>query len=185
MQKVCLQTDVSLPYSKGSTVGLSSSSPLEVKGVLLAVTHPLFCGCWGLRTEQINLRDTDLFSSTSYRAWSLTWFAFMEFLSPLLNQQLLVDVRPCSLITSRLNRRAWVTPMLITSSPVFTDRLTDRRGESSQAPREMLVWYGEEQMWSLLPMCLCSEESVSNLHNEECFSALLRAAERSTCGSKL
>lgn len=40
-------------------------------------------------------------------------------------------------------------------------------------------------MLSLLPVCLCGEEPVSNLHNEKCFSALLRAAERCTCGSEL
>lgn len=40
-------------------------------------------------------------------------------------------------------------------------------------------------MLSLLLVCLCSEESVLNLHNEKCFSALLRAAERRTCGSQL
>lgn len=42
--KVCLYTDVSFPDPKGSTVGLSSSSPPEAKGMRLAVTHHLFCG---------------------------------------------------------------------------------------------------------------------------------------------
>lgn len=56
MLRMCLQTDASLSHSKGGTVGPSSSSPLEVKGTPMAVTHHLFyflgCFFWLLRTAQ-------------------------------------------------------------------------------------------------------------------------------------
>lgn len=40
-------------------------------------------------------------------------------------------------------------------------------------------------MLSLLPVRLCGEKPVSNLHNEGCFSAPLHATGMSTCGSEL
>lgn len=40
-------------------------------------------------------------------------------------------------------------------------------------------------MFSLFPVCLCSKQPVSNLHNEKSLSALLHDAEMSTCGTEL
>ena len=71
------------------------------------------------------------------------------------------------------------------SSAHWQSNRLERWEDERLALDEMLVWYGEEQMLSLLLVCLCSEESVSNLHNEKCFPALLHAAERCTCGSEL
>lgn len=142
MLKVCLQTDVSFPDSKGSTVGLSSSSPLEVKGMRLAVTHHLFCGCWGLRTEQINLRNTGSFHSTSHKKRDDYWSGLHlrdSYHHSSINGWF-VNVRPCSLITSRLNQGAWVTPMLIISSPVLTDRVKDWRGEKRDERHPTATW---------------------------------------------
>lgn len=64
-------------------------------------------------------------------------------------------------------------------------RLKRWEEDERTAPDEALVWYGEEQMLALLPGCLCSEEPVSNLHNEKRFSALLHTANRCTCSSEL
>lgn len=63
-----------------------------------------------------------------------------------------VNVRPCCVIGSRLDLGAWVRLVLITSSLVLSDRPERWGGD------ETLVWYGEEQMLSLLPVCLCGEE---------------------------
>lgn len=75
-----------------------------------------------------------------------------------LRGRMFVNVRPCSLITSRLDQDAWVSLMLITSFLALTGRTTtlERWAEDEQpaADETKIVWYGGEQMLSLLPGCL-------------------------------
>lgn len=78
-------------------------------------------------------------------------------LSRILNQhsisgRLFVIVRPRSLITSRLNQAAWVTLMLITSSPVLADRVNRlERWEEDERPVQMKCLYDMEKN----RCCLC------------------------------
>lgn len=101
-----------------------------------------------------------------------------------------MNVRCCSLITSRLDRGLPKSRlMLITSSPVLTDEACRlARHEEAERPRRRMkcLYDTERNRCCLCCRCVCDARSpLSNLHNEKWLSALLCAAERRTCGGEL
>lgn len=118
--------------------------------------------------------------STSHKSWLLIRFVFTAAVSPLLNQSCCSGRAVCECQALQLNNQQIGSGCLshadahykFSSAHWQSNRLERWEEDERPAPDEMPAWYGEEQMLSLLLVCLCGEDSVSNLHNEKRLSLL-------------